>query len=66
MENRIYRLPQVIELTGLSRSYIYLAIGKNEFPKPIKLGRRAIGWPQKSIDDWKKKIEGGFYENIKG
>ena len=64
MRERIYRLPQVMELTGLSRSSIYLALSKEEFPKPVKIGRRAIGWPEKSIDEWKQKIKGGYYENI--
>ena len=43
MRERIYRLPQVMELTGLSRSSIYLALSKEEFPQPVKIGRRAIG-----------------------
>ena len=64
MRERIYRLPQVMELTGLSRSSIYLALSKEEFPQPVKIGRRAIGWPVKSIDEWKQKIKGGYYENI--
>ena len=53
-----------MELTGLSRSSIYLALSKEEFPQPVKIGRRAIGWPEKSIDEWKQKIKGGYYENI--
>ena len=64
MQEKIYRLPKVIELTGLSRSSIYLALSKEEFPKPIKIGRRAIGWSEKSINEWRQKIEGGYYENI--
>ena len=64
MRERIYRLPQVMELTGLSRSSIYLALSKEEFPQPVKIGRRAIGWPEKSIDEWTQKIKGGYYENI--
>ena len=45
-----------MEFTGLSRSSIYLAISKKEFPKPLKLGRRSIGWPEHLLEEWQKKI----------
>ena len=64
MQEKIYRLPKVIELTRLSRSSIYLALSKEEFPKPIKIGRRAIGWPEKSINEWRQKVDGGYFENL--
>ena len=56
MVQKIYRLPQVIALTGLSRSSIYLRISKEEFPKPVKLGRRAVGWPEDTIIAWQSKM----------
>jgi prophage regulatory protein len=56
MLKKIYRLPTVIELTGLSRSSIYLAMSKGEFPKPVKLGRRSIGWPEHLIEEWQSKL----------
>ena len=37
MLQQMYRLPDVIKVTGLSRSSIYLAISKNQFPKRLKL-----------------------------
>jgi len=56
MVQKIYRLPQVIALTGLSRPSIYLRISKEEFPKPVKLGRRAVGWPEESIIAWQAQM----------
>ncbi|MDB3931276.1 AlpA family phage regulatory protein [Paracoccaceae bacterium] len=53
---RIYRLPAVMNLTGLSRSSIYLRVSTNEFPKPIKIGRRAVGWTEDSIIAWQSTI----------
>ena len=41
----ILRLPEVKKSTGLSRSTIYLRISQGTFPKPVCLGRRAVGWP---------------------
>jgi prophage regulatory protein len=38
--------------TGISRSGIYQKIAKGDFPKPISLGPRAVGWLESSIDDW--------------
>jgi len=56
MIKKIYRLPDVMNITGLSRSSIYLRISSNEFPKPVKLGRRAVGWPEDSIIAWQSKM----------
>ena len=56
MIKKIYRLPEVMNMTGLSRSSIYLRVSTNEFPKPIKLGRRAVGWPEESIIAWQAKM----------
>ena len=56
MIKKIYRLPDVIYMTGLSRSSIYLRVSTDEFPKPVKIGRRAIGWPEESIIAWQAKM----------
>jgi len=52
MPARIIRLPEVMEKTGLSRSSVYLAISKGNFPKQIKLGDRSIGWSLERVDEW--------------
>ena len=63
MLKRIYRLPQVMEMTGLSRSSIYLAVSRNKFPKPMKLGSRAIGWNEEALAQWQQKIQETENEN---
>ena len=63
MVKKIYRLPEVISLTGLSRSSIYLRISVQEFPKPIKVGRRADGWSEDSLIAWQADIMGGSHAN---
>ena len=45
-----------MNMTGLSRSSIYLRVSTNEFPKPVKIGRRAIDWPEESIIAWQAKM----------
>lgn len=52
MSNSILRLPRVKARVGLSRSSIYLAISQGTFPKPVRLGARAVGWLEHEIDAW--------------
>ena len=46
------RFPAVLAKTGLSRSTIYLKISRGEFPAPVKLGVRAVGWPETAVARW--------------
>lgn len=46
------RLPQVKARTGLSRSSLYAKISRGEFPPPVNLGARAVGWLESEIDEW--------------
>ena len=34
---------------GYSRSTIYLRISQGLFPKPVRLGPRAVGWPASEV-----------------
>lgn len=52
---RILRLGEVISRTGRSRSSIYADIERGEFPRPIKIGPRAVGWMETEIDSWIKE-----------
>lgn len=49
---QILRLPAVKARTGLSRSTIYQRIGEGQFPRPVKLGPRAVGWLETDVDAW--------------
>ncbi len=48
----ILRRPKVEQITGLSRSTLYAMIAEGTFPKPVKLGKRAVGWRESDIADW--------------
>jgi len=52
MATIILRLPTVKARTGLSRSTIYLRISEGNFPKPVSLGGRAVGWIEEEVNDW--------------
>ncbi len=52
MASRIIRLPAVLDLTGLSRSTIYLRMANEEFPSSISLDGRAVGWVETEVSAW--------------
>jgi prophage regulatory protein len=61
MSLKLSRLPAVLERTGLSASTIYDKVAPGEFPKPIKLGAKSVGWLDHEIDEW---IEARMAERV--
>ncbi len=49
---RIIRLKDVIESTGIARSTIYKLVGEGEFPKPVPLVGRTVGWVESEVQEW--------------
>lgn len=54
-KKRIIRLPDVKSRTGLAVSSIYSKIDTGDFPEPISLGARSVGWLEDEIDAWISK-----------
>jgi len=52
MPERILRLPNVLNRTGLSRSTVYLRVTEGRFPRPVSLGARAVGWIETEVEEW--------------
>ena len=50
--NRVIRLREVKNMTGLSKASIYVKMKSENFPKPIKISSRAVAWPEKEIFAW--------------
>ncbi|MDI3463645.1 MAG: hypothetical protein OJF50_002466 [Nitrospira sp.] len=50
----IWRLKEVMHRLSLSRSAIYDRMRSKDFPCPIQLGPRAIGWIPAEIEAWLK------------
>jgi prophage regulatory protein len=48
----ILRLPEVMSLTALGRSTIYPLLAAGQFPAPVQLSVRAVGWRLSNLDDW--------------
>jgi len=52
MATAVIRLPEVVRLTGISRSTIYELMEKGAFPRNFALGCRAVGWGADEIATW--------------
>ncbi|MDB2520397.1 AlpA family transcriptional regulator [Planktomarina temperata] len=55
---QIFRRKDLEERLKLSRSSIYAMMATGEFPKPIRLGRRAVGWLSGDIEKWLQDLQG--------
>jgi prophage regulatory protein len=49
---RLLRISEVCKITGLPRSSVYLAMSQRLFPRPVKIGRRSVGWRSSDIYAW--------------
>ena len=52
MTMKFLRLPEVKSRTGVSRSSIYLFVQNGTFPRPVRIGGRAVAWLETEIDEW--------------
>ncbi|WP_313224642.1 helix-turn-helix transcriptional regulator [Stutzerimonas nitrititolerans] len=48
----VLRLDAVVLTTGLARSTIYKLIGSGEFPQPVPLTGRCVGWIEREVNAW--------------
>ena len=70
--DRILRTPEVVKLTGLSRTTIWRRVRSGDFPAPVKLGSlasRSVGWRESEIVEWFEQllvVEGGGDANVDG
>lgn len=59
----VIRLPRLLQILGISRSTVYLKINQQskyydkKFPRPIKLGEKAIGWMLQDVLDYLEGIK---------
>lgn len=49
---RILRRPEVEARCGFKRAHLYKLIGEGKFPRPLRIGVRAVGWDSVEIDRW--------------
>lgn len=46
------RLPEVKQITGLSKSSLYALIQEKSFPSPVRLGARTVAWVRSEVRQW--------------
>ena len=49
---RVLRLPEVLLRTGKRRTSLLQAVRRGDFPRPIHLGPRAIGFVETEVEAW--------------
>ena len=49
---KLIKINEVIHRTAKSRSGIYLAVSRKNFPAPHKIGDCAVAWLASDIDAW--------------
>ncbi len=50
--DRSLRRHEVERRCGLSTTTIYRKMADGTFPKPLRVGARAVRWPESEIDRW--------------
>ena len=48
----LLRLRDLLKVVPVSRSVIYDMMKAGEFPKPVKVGPRAVAWRMSDVRDW--------------
>ena len=52
----VYRLKQVCELTGLSKTTLYVKVNEGTFPRFVKIGR-ATAWKAADVHAWLEELD---------
>ncbi len=54
---RLLRLREVTERTGLAKSTIYRNIKAKTFPEPVKVGVASSRWRESDLRDWIARLQ---------
>lgn len=49
---RMLRINEVLEMVGVSKTTLNDMIAEERFPRPLRIGKRAVGWPLPVIQAW--------------
>ena len=52
---RIMRVPEVVQVTGLSKTTIWRRVKNGDFPAPVRLGSlatRSVCWRESEVKGW--------------
>ena len=49
---RFLRLPEVLQITGMGKTFIYDRMRDGTFPKQIQLGSCTVVWNEQEVTKW--------------
>lgn len=52
MAEKILRIREVVNRTGLSRPTVYRLVQSGSFRRQVQLSPQCVGWKESEIDDW--------------
>ena len=50
--DRIIRLPELLQVTGLSTSTVYRMMAEGTFARSVRLNKNSVGWRSSSVEEW--------------
>lgn len=57
LNDRLLKLAQVMQITGLSKGMVYRLVREGKFPKPCKPGGIATRWVEREVRAWRTEVE---------
>lgn len=45
-------MDEVLSITHISRSLLYLMMSENRFPRPFNIGKRKVRWSEEHVKQW--------------
>jgi prophage regulatory protein len=57
MQSRLIRSREVQAITGLPKSSLHNMARIGRFPRPLKLGARAVAWREEDVQAWIENLE---------
>ena len=52
VEKRALKRKEVLGLVSLSSATVYRMMSRGEFPRPVRVGRRASRWRSDEVEEW--------------
>ena len=52
MNDRLIRRDEVQQMCGISRSELYRQVADGRFPRPVRVGLRAVRWRRSEVEAW--------------
>lgn len=50
--DRLLRLPEIEQATGLKKSTLYLLMKRGQFPRCVQVTDRCVAWPESRVLQW--------------